>query len=126
MQPAAKRIIHVITSGSAFLRTLPDHERQFIKRRVASRIPLHWIGPDDKAAKKFRNTAAAQLREMRCFDAAQFPFSIELDIYADKTAILTFDKPDVLGVIIENTSIASSLRSLYRLLWNALPPYLPS
>ncbi len=87
---------------------------------IAARIPLRWIGPADKAAAKYRATADRQLREMRLFDGASYPFFIELNLYGDKAALVTFDKPDVLGVIIENAAIAESLRSLYQLVWDSL------
>lgn len=110
-----------ITSGQDVFKVMPDHQRQFINRRIKEQIPIRWIAPDNELARSFLPGSRQAFRQMRFFDPNTYHFDIEFDVYADKVSMsdLKDNKPS--GFIIENAGIARSMRSLFNLLWNSLP-----
>jgi sugar-specific transcriptional regulator TrmB len=109
----------IVGSGKDIITTLPDHQRRFIDKRVRAKIPVRWIAPKSPTASQINKASAEELREMKFFDGQKYPLSIEMDIYGNNVALMSLDENPV-GVIIENKSLASSLRSIFNLLWNSL------
>jgi HTH-type transcriptional regulator, sugar sensing transcriptional regulator len=118
--PVAKREILTITSGSALMRALPDHLPGFIRRRVKERIALRWIGPDHRSLDELKKKASTQFRQMRFFNEANYPFAMEIDIYANRLALIALGGREHVGVVIQQSEMADSFRSLFALIWNAL------
>ena len=56
---------------------------------------------------------------MKFFDPAKYQFNIEIDVYADQIALISFGD-ELSGVIVENRSFANSFRGLFNLLWDSL------
>jgi predicted transcriptional regulator len=121
--PESNREILTLTSGATLMRALPDHLPSFIRKRVKSRIALRWIGPDDKNLASLKFQATVNLRRMKFFDGKAYPFSIEIDVYANRVALIAFSKPDFAGFVIQQDEIAKSFRSIFELLWDFLDAY---
>lgn len=108
-----------ISSGKDILTVLPQHQKQFIDKRVKEQISVRWIAPDDKDSRKFLETAKEELRQMKFVDPQKYPFHLDMNIYGHKISVLSLEgKPA--GIIIENEILASSFRSLFNLLWDSL------
>lgn len=93
-----------------------DWADEYLNKRVAAGISVKVIGPDTDEVKEY---AAADnkklLREIRIVPKERFPFSIEMDVYGNKVAFLSFKEE--MGVIIESNEIANNLRLLFDLAW---------
>ena len=114
-----KKEILAISSGEDVYNLIPEHQKQFIDKRIKGRIPIRWIAPEDKISRELDKTSGEEFRKMKFFDSKKYKFNIEIDVYADKIALLSFSK-ERNGVIIENKSLAESFRSLFNLLWDSL------
>jgi sugar-specific transcriptional regulator TrmB len=57
------------------------------------------------------------LREARHIPANKFPFDCGIDIYDDVIALYTF-KGKLMGIIIENQDMASTLKSIFEICWD--------
>lgn len=114
-----KKELLAISSGEDVFQTMPEHEKRFIGKRVKERIPLRWIAPESKVSRELDKTSAKEFRKMKFFDGKKYQFHIEIDVYADKIALINLGK-EKSGVIIENEELSHSLRSLFNLIWDSL------
>lgn len=108
-----------ISSGQDIFDVQPDHQRKFIDKRVRERIPLRWIAPESSLSRGLDKTSKEEFRKIKFFDNKKYRFQIEIDIYADKIALIDLGKHPS-GVIVENKLLADSFRSLFNLLWDHL------
>ena len=94
-------------------------QKQFIDKRVKEQLAVRWIAPNDQTSRQFSKTASQEFRQIKFIDPQKYPLHLDLNIYGHKISILSLEgKPA--GVIIENEILASSLRSIFNLLWNLL------
>jgi sugar-specific transcriptional regulator TrmB len=90
----------------------------YIKKRVQKKIMQTLIMPSDKKATEFTANDNHQLRKTKLVSLEEYPFKIELNIYANKLAI--FSTKDKLAVILESEPIASAMRMIFRMCWRGL------
>lgn len=114
-----KKEILIIASDKNIFDTLPNHQKDFIDKRVMAGIHARWIAPKGDASKKIDSSSKQELRQMKFFDGEKYPFTIEVDVYANNIALMNLGK-DPSGVIIENRNLAESVRSLFNLTWDFL------
>lgn len=119
MTKGARKELLAISSGEDVFELTPIHQKTFINKRIKEKIPLRWIAPEDAIARKLDETSRAEFRKMKFFDGKKYQFHIEVDVYADKIALISLSR-ERSGVIIENKSLAESFRSLFNLLWDSL------
>ena len=115
----SKREYLAISSGENVFETQPDHQKQFVDKRVKAGIPLRWIAPESSLVREMDKRSNVEFRKVKFFNAKKYKFTIEFDIYADKIALMTFGKNPT-GVIVENETLADSCRGLFNLLWDSL------
>lgn len=84
-------------------------------KRVKARIQVQVIGPDTDEIIEYKKSDRADLKETRLVPRETFPFSIEMNIYGNKIAFMSFSEQ--LGLIIESSEIAKNLRFLFDLAW---------
>jgi len=111
--------ILTISSGEDMLVILPHHEKQFIAKRIKEQIPIRWIAPDNEISKKYAKKKE-EYRVMKFFDAHKYPFKIEIDVYKNKIALISWNIQHPTGIIIQDTALADSTTSLFNLVWNSL------
>lgn len=121
MKDPSKKELLAITPGSKVFQIMPQHQKAFIDKRVKNHIPVRWISPNEDFSQKFLQNADQELRKMKFFDKDKFPIDIEIDIYGDKLALYNLNKNNPDGTIIENLSLANSMRSIFNLIWDLLP-----
>lgn len=114
-----KREIIAISSGQDIFKVLPGHKKQFIDKRVRERIPIRWIAPEGDVSRKLHIVSQEEFRSMKFFDGKRYRFNVEVDIYANKIALIALEKEPT-GVIIENESLTESFRSLFNLIWDSI------
>lgn len=113
-----KKEILLISSGKDIFDVLPDHQKQFIDKRVKTKIPTRWIAPDSPVVRELGKKSVDELRQLRFFDPKKYRFNIEIDIYGKNVAFMSLSNQPT-GVIIENAHLAESFTSLFNLIWDA-------
>lgn len=88
---------------------------EYKSKRVKSDIRVRVIGPDTEEIKEYKKSDQKDLKETRLVPKDQFPFSIEMNIYGNKLAFMSFSEQ--LGLIVESNEIADNMRHLFKLAW---------
>ncbi|MBU2565971.1 hypothetical protein KKG46_00225 [Patescibacteria group bacterium] len=94
----------------------------YVKKRVNKQIPVNVVvngtasQTSDYIAKNER-----ELRTAKFVKNLDYKFSGEIDVFGDKVAFIAYKENELIGTIIENASIASTLRSTIKLLLDVLP-----
>jgi len=116
--PEKEKILYCVSSGRDIERIQPRFRRQFIDRRIQEKIWVHMIAVRDGPNQTWPSSKK-DLRFTKMFDGKKYPFLIEMTIYDDKVMFISTYKP-VGGIIIQNKTIAHSLRSFFNLTWDLL------
>lgn len=91
----------------------------YIKKRVRKKIMITLIMPNDKKTSEFVGNDKYQLRRTKGVSLEEYPFKIEINIYANRIAMFSFK--DKMAVILESEPIASAMRMIFRMCWKGLP-----
>lgn len=91
----------------------------YIQKRIKKKIMQTLIMPSDKFSGNFTKDDKYQLRKTKIVDFDEYPFKIEINIYANRVAI--FSVKDKMAVILESEPIASAMRMIFRMCWKGLP-----
>lgn len=89
--------------------------KDLIPLRVRNKVRAETILTNTDTARALQQNDHTQNRESALIDGTQYPLPAEIDIYGDKIAMLSFEKGDFVGLIIENKNFAETLRSLFTL-----------
>jgi len=93
---------------------LSDYFRRRLKKKIKVRaIYTRFAGPFEKIIKGDK---------LRIVPQDKFPIAVDITIFSDRVAISSL-KGKLVGVIIENREIASTLRSFFDLAWEAAERY---
>ncbi len=101
---------------------LPDYFRSYCHKKVKNNIRTRYIAPalddgvdiiDDYYPKKYE----PNLLEILMVNPTEFNFRNEIAIYGDKVAIIYLNPDETLGVIMESTTFAQSMKSFFDLAW---------
>lgn len=94
----------------------------YASRRAKAKIKAFVIvatDQNDEKAIEYHNADKVENRESYLVDKSMFPSRLEVQIYGDKVSFANYNKDDILmGVIIENKFIASSMKGLWDLAWS--------
>lgn len=107
----------IMSSGKDLIELFPNHYKKFVQKRIRSGVQARVLAPDGSVSQRLYKTSKPQLRKTCFFDAKLYPFKTEIDIYGDKVALINFAEPDIMGTVIESRAIASSMRSVFDMLW---------
>ncbi len=92
--------------------------KSYVPRRVKRGIRVKNIvsGKPEKVGDTLPDTGT--YRENRYVDHSLFPANIEVMIYSNKVAFITYKTgSQPMGVIIENKDVAETMRSLHKMAW---------
>jgi len=92
--------------------------KQYVTRRSEKKIFAKVIAPDSNLAKNYKQRDQKEYRETRFISEKEYPFSIEINIYNNKVALMSFKKEELMGVIIESKEIANTFRTMHKFFWN--------
>lgn len=94
-------------------------EEDFLPRRIESKILYRGIVAGYvPMTKQYPQTEKGHLRELKYVDPKIFPLKIHVDIFPrNKVAIYSYDKDDMIGVIIEHEHFFTTMKSVFRLAW---------
>lgn len=101
----------------------------YARQRVCTKkIPLRSINPDTPVARKYLEedypevNVDSKMSHFRWLPKDIQVFSNEINIYDNKMAIACLGKNELLGIIIESESIASTQKSIFEAAWKAALP----
>lgn len=93
----------------------------YVKRRVALKIYAYVIATRSKDGEIFQQEDKKSMRETILIDAENYPFDIEMNIYADKIAFMSYrERGEHIGVIIKDGAIANTMKSIFKLNWDLI------
>jgi HTH-type transcriptional regulator, sugar sensing transcriptional regulator len=96
-----------------------DFTDEYISQRVKNNIPLRGIVPETPSFEKlYLRNNLSQSRSAKTIDAKKYNFPIEINIYANKVALISFR--DEIGLIIESDEITKMMKMLFEFFWKAL------
>lgn len=97
-----------------------DFADEYKAKRKKSNIRVRILVPETPELKAELKTAAEDLRTFRFVSKEKYPFTMEMNLYGNKLALMSFKEE--LGIIIESNEIAENLRFLFELAWNGAKP----
>lgn len=97
----------------------PEYADYYIQERIKRRIRIRIIASDSPFAQSWENAAIRELREIRIVKDLSFQFNADMEIYANKIAIISY-RENFMGVIIESKEINQMQRAAFELMWNSL------
>jgi HTH-type transcriptional regulator, sugar sensing transcriptional regulator len=96
-----------------------EYNDYYIAKRVRNRIPVRAIIPTtDILEKNYIRKAVSELRFIKTIDSKKYNFPIEINIYANKVALISFR--DEIGLIIESDAITKMMKMMFEFFWKAL------
>lgn len=90
----------------------------YVKRRLRQKIKAYVIASSALEAAEYQKLDTKELRETIIVPKDQFPFEIEIDIYADsKVAFISYQTKELIGVIMESPAIYKTMKAFFDLAW---------
>lgn len=107
-------------ASETLLRALgKEFSDEYIKKRIEAGIPVRAIMPSsDLMHKNYVRENLSQLRTIKLIDEKKYNFPIEINIYANRVALMSFR--DELGLIIESDEMSKMLRMMFDYFWKTL------
>ena len=116
-----KDILAFVSVATAFKSPLNDYlNQQYVQQRAEKKIMAKVIAPDAPLAKEYKNRDAKEYRETKLIPEKDYPFSIEINIYGNKVAFMSFKANELMGVIIESKEIAKTMGLIHKFFWEKL------
>lgn len=98
---------------------IPEYAKEFIAKRIKKKITNRVIAP---SANAINVNSPPELRETRLVPTAQFPFRMDIKISGGLVSLITFQKENAIGVLVENKEIAENFKLLFEFIWKLLEP----
>lgn len=90
----------------------------YVQERTRRKIGVRGFVPDDEAGKREAEFGKKVIRRVKMFPAEKYTIQYEIMIYDNKIAL--YSGKDAIGLIIENTVLAQTLRSIWTMVWDGL------
>jgi len=107
-------------ASETLLHTLgEDFSDDYVTKRTKAGIPVRAIMPSsDLLHKSYVQKNLSHLRIVKLIDEKKYNFPIEINIYSNKIALMSFR--DELGLIIESDEISKMLKMMFEYFWRTL------
>jgi sugar-specific transcriptional regulator TrmB len=93
----------------------------YLDRRIQAGIEAKVIIASGERAQQYQQESFANLRQVKVVDSQAYPFQVEVNIYGSKVAYMNFNQEKLIGVIIENQGIATTMQAFFNLTWTLIP-----
>ncbi len=111
--------IDSIEDKGNMVNVIGDYIPVYVKTRVQRGLYNRVITPATNAV---NTTDQSQLREARTIPEAQFPFRLDIKIAGPLLSIVSLQKENTVGVLIDNKEIAENFKILFEYWWKQLTP----
>ncbi|NTV44370.1 MAG: hypothetical protein HGA67_01585 [Candidatus Yonathbacteria bacterium] len=96
-----------------------EYSDAYVSKRVELQIPVRAIIPASKTLlERYMHDSMRALRNVRLADEKKYNFPVEINIYANKVAFMSFR--DELGLIVESDEINKMMRMLFESFWKSI------
>lgn len=92
---------------------------ELIPLRIRNNVKAMTLLAESEKAEDVHKKDGESLRESVLLDKKDYPMPAEIDVYEDKIAMLSYHKGEFVGALIQNRDIATSLKSIFRLAFEA-------
>ena len=96
-----------------------DYVKEFISKRIKQRIFNRVIAP---STSPINVSSPKEFREARLLPVAQFPFRMDIKIVDNLVSLISFQKDNPVGILVENKEIAENFKMLFEMVWKLLEP----
>jgi HTH-type transcriptional regulator, sugar sensing transcriptional regulator len=111
-------VILAFASEKIFEKLGKDFFDDYSKKKKLRGIASRTILASTKKTKEYLETSKKYLREIKIIDPKKIPFTIEMNIYANKISFISFKEE--MAIIIESNEIANNMRLLFELAWKGI------
>ena len=99
-----------------------EYLREWAQRKIAKGIKTRMLSPHTPKALAYLHTYYPSgfdpnLVEILFINPRQFPFEYEITIYGNRVAILSLNRNELMGLIIESPVYAETQRAIFQLAW---------
>ena len=110
------------TNLKSLTELFPEYFRQFCHKKVKQNIKTRYIAPAteegvDMIDAYYPKQYDPNLLEILMVNPKEFNFQNEIAIYGNKVAIISLNKDELIGLILESPAFASSMKSFFDLAW---------
>lgn len=102
-------------SATDYLNELGDEHRNFLKKRIAAKIPVRVIARDSAKARERQKLGQQELRQMKLIKD-DYPFHGLKYIWKNKITMFSF-VGDFVAVVIESKELADMEKAMFEYLW---------
>jgi len=110
-----KKPVYLIRTPSEQTYLGEDFMQKYIDKRVKLAIPVEAITPDIPAANHDKSIDESMLFHRTWFDKASYNAPVEINIYGDKVAYVSFGE-EAIATIIDSPQIATAMKQLFGLM----------
>jgi len=96
------------------------YAKEYMAARVKNGISAKVIVSSGAKALEYKKAGKFSMRETKIIDAKKFPFKVEVMIYGNKIAVISFDKAYGFSLIIQNDQFAATMKSVFDFMWENL------
>ncbi len=110
------------TNLEGIIELFPDYFKQFNKKKIEKGVRTRYIAPAteegvDIVDKYFPKKYDKNLLEILMVNPKEFNFQNEIAIYGNKVAVMSLNKDELIGLLVESTTFAQSMKSVFDLAW---------
>ncbi len=110
-----KEDVHLIMTANQHDFLGEDFLEDFISARIAKGIKVFALTPHSQDMKHNLGNDKKHLFERAFYDAQSYQVPVEINIYGDKTAFLSYGE-EVFGTVMHSPQIAQSMRQIFMML----------
>ena len=108
-----------VTEGAGLDFDMDFLNNKYLPKRIKNKIWVRAIVPDSSDMREFLGKNESTLRNTRAMDSKKFPLDVEINLYGKRrVAFMSFREGT--GMIIENASIYTTLKSIFEQQWESL------
>lgn len=115
-----EQLCSIVAFSKATNKILGRIAKEFVTSRVKHNIFAKVIAPDSATSLEWHTRDEESLREMRLIDKDKYPFSIEISVYGNKTAFISFKENELFGLIVKSPEITKTMQLMFDFFWTTL------
>ncbi len=111
-------ILAFVSVSAAYKSPVIDYlTKQYVTQRSEKRIMAKVIAPDSSVAKEYKKRDEKEYRQTKLVSEKDYPFSIEINVYGNKVAFISYKPNELMAVIIESKEIAKTMGLIHKFFW---------
>ncbi|MCX6744848.1 MAG: hypothetical protein NTX82_04965 [Candidatus Parcubacteria bacterium] len=115
-----KEIFGFVAVTEGLQSKIGNYLTNYVKQRSEKKIMAKAIASDSPMAREFQKRDQQEYRQTKLISEDDYPFSIEINIYGNKVAFISYKENELMGVIIESMEIAKTMKSIHKFFWDKL------